>query len=132
MLTPLGLFASMIGTMLGCVLLCWMGVSLADLVMRLLGRAEAAPAPFNDASQKRWVAKRFCEASLIRDMSHPVSRAAGDAVYSSGMALGTHFDPFIEITPASLRQQLGPAGVNPAARCRFDAEGKFRIDPSEN
>ena len=119
MLTPIGLMASMFGTMLGFVALCWMGVTLADFVMHLFGRDVPV------SVQSRRLRYR------LADVYHPVCPTAGDAVYSSEWLPGTHLDPFMEISPASLREQLGSV-AEARGQARFDAEGKFRIEPSEN
>lgn len=119
MLLPIGLVASMFLSMAGFILLCWIFVSVADLVLRFLGYPEPLP--------RRVPRPRY----QLANISSMVSASAGDLVYASGRLFSTPFDPFVEVTVASLREELALEGPN-APRARFDAEGKFLIEPSRN
>jgi hypothetical protein len=102
------ILASLIGSLVGLAL-CWVGVTLADLVAFLLGYGEAPP----ERQPRRRPILRL----------HPMPPALIDHVYCGSIMADAYPELLPEIAPQALRELLGPPGDD--CPVRFDVEGKY-------
>ena len=102
------IFASLVGSF-GGLALCWIGVTLADLIVFLFGGRDTFHAPPERKS------------AFLRPVA--LSPALIDRVYCRSVLAGAKLVP--EIPPYALREMLGP--LDESGEVRFDAEGKFSL-----